>query len=65
MTAERAVAAGVAATVVVAIGLIVAGVAVLFGAGCALVVSGVLIGGAGLGGGFVLLREPPKAGGSG
>lgn len=57
MTAIRAVFAAVVVLVVVSIGLVVAGVAILAGPGWALVASGALTGPAAVAGGWAVLRE--------
>lgn len=57
MTAIQAVFTATVAVVVVAIGLVVAGVAVLYGPGWALVVAGALTGPTAVGAGVALLRE--------
>ncbi|MDO3206614.1 hypothetical protein [Mycobacteroides abscessus] len=57
MTAIQAVCAATVAVVSVAIGLVVAGVAVLAGPGWALVTAGVLLAFSSIGGAVVLLRD--------
>jgi len=54
---DRIVFVVAVACVVVAIGLVVSGVSVLFGAGWALVTAGVLLGLSAVGGAVVLLRD--------
>jgi len=57
MTASQIVFTATVAVVAVAVGLTVAGVAVLFGAGWSLVAAGCLLGVSAVGAGWVLLRE--------
>lgn len=57
MTAIQAVFTATVAVVVVAIGLVVAGVAILCGLGWALIAAGALTGPAAVGAGVALLRE--------
>lgn len=57
MTAIQAVFTAIIATIVVGAGLVVAGVAVLFGAGWAFVTAGLLTAASGTGVGVALLRE--------
>lgn len=57
MTASQFVFTATVAVVAVAVGLVVAGVAVLFGAGWSLVSAGGLLGVSAVGAGWVLLRE--------
>lgn len=59
MTATQAVFTAATAVVVVAIGLVVAGVAILAGLGWALVAAGALTGTAAVAAAVVLLRESP------
>lgn len=59
MTATQAVFTAATAVVVVAIGLVVAGVAILAGLGWALVAAGVLTGPAAVAAAVALLRDSP------
>jgi hypothetical protein len=60
LTALQLVVATVAAAVLLGIGLIIAGVAVLAGLAWALITAGVLISLGAIGTGVALLREPAK-----
>ena len=57
MTASQIVFTATVAVVAVAVGLVVAGVSVLFGAGWALIAAGGLLGVSAVGSAWVLLRE--------
>lgn len=61
MTAIQAVFTATVAVVVVAIGLVIAGVAVLAGMGWALLAAGGLLGPAAVAAGWVLLHEGPSS----